>query len=226
MPVVHWFGYADLRKNPPLLDRLIRVLGEEVDERFGVDELCTFVPPRRQAPLIRTCTARGSGLIIDTPGNFASAPGNDKHLLVKTCVQAFQGKPFRSVSALFPDYILVNVVIVIGNERLSVEMQKLFDGSYPRKIQIIKIPKSGGVSDLDMAYRDRIQSYQLRHYFYGTPLKLPPSLVAHADELQFGGEASKDLTLTPYSTVLSFDDIKIYRIGQGMCSDSDPTMIC
>jgi len=106
------------------------------------------------------------------------------------------------------------VIIVIGNERLSVEMQKLFDGSYPPKIQIIKIPKSGGVSDLDMAYRDRIQSYQLRHYFYGTPLKLPPSLAAHADELQFGGEASKDLTLTPYSTVLSFDDIKIYRIGQ------------
>ena len=53
MPVVHWFGYADLRKNPPLLDRLIRVLGEEVEERFGVDELCTFVPPRSQAPLIK-----------------------------------------------------------------------------------------------------------------------------------------------------------------------------
>ena len=172
----------------------------------------------------RTCTARGSGLIIDTPGNFAATPGDDKHLLVKTCVQAFQGKPFQSVSALFPDCILVNVVIVIGNERLSVEMQKLFDGSYHRKIQIIKIPKSGGVSDLDMAYRDRIQSYQLRHYFYGTPLKPPPSLTAHADELQFGGESSKDLTLTPYSAVLSFDDIKIYRVGQGMCSDYDPAV--
>jgi len=49
MPVVHWFGYADLRKNPPLLDRLIRVLGEEVEERFGVDDLCTFVPLRSQA---------------------------------------------------------------------------------------------------------------------------------------------------------------------------------
>ena len=118
----------------------------------------------------------------------------------------------------------VNVIIVIGNERLSVEMQKLFDGSYPRKIQIIKIPKSGGVSDLDMAYRDRIQSYQLRHYFYGTPLKLPPALATHVDELKFGGEASKDLTLTPYSTVLSFDDIKIYRIGQGIRSDHDATM--
>ena len=53
MPVVHWFGYADLRKNPPLLDRLIRVLGEEVEERFGVDELCMFVPFRNQAFLIK-----------------------------------------------------------------------------------------------------------------------------------------------------------------------------
>jgi len=91
----------------------------------------------------RTCTARGSGLIIDTPGNFASAPGDDKRLLVKTCVQTFQGKPFRSVSALFPNCTLVNVIIVIGNERLSVEMQKPFDGSYAHKIQITKIPKSG-----------------------------------------------------------------------------------
>jgi len=53
MPVVHWFGYVDLRKNPPLLDRLIRVLGEEVGERFGVDDLCMFVPPRSQASLIK-----------------------------------------------------------------------------------------------------------------------------------------------------------------------------
>ena len=63
-----------------------------------------------------------------------------------------------------------------------------------------------------MTYRDRVQCHQLWHYFYGTPLKLPPSLAAHADELQFGGEASKDLTLTPYFAALTFDDIKVYRI--------------
>ena len=61
MPVVHWFGYADLRKNPPLLDRLIRALGAEVGERFGVDELCTFVSHPSQALLTMNLRSAGIG---------------------------------------------------------------------------------------------------------------------------------------------------------------------
>ena len=41
---------------------------------------------------------------------------------------------------------------------------------------MIKIPKPGSVNDLEMAYWDRIQSYQRRYNFYSPPLKLLLSL--------------------------------------------------
>jgi hypothetical protein len=37
---------------------------------------------------------------------------------------------------------LVNVILVVGHEKLNVEMQRAY-GSY---ISVVKIPKSGGVS--------------------------------------------------------------------------------
>lgn len=40
----------------------------------------------------------------------------------------------------------VNVIIVIGHEKLNVEMQRLFGGqNQSRRITVVKIPKSGGV---------------------------------------------------------------------------------
>jgi len=110
------------------------------------------------------------------------------------------------------------MIIVIGNEKLTVEMQKLFsEQAYPsHSVTVLKIPRSPGVADLDAAYKERIQGYQLRNYFYGAPLQLPEELAGHsAGNLKLGGEASMDLTLSPHSTVLGFDDIHIYRIGQG-----------
>lgn len=115
-------------------------------------------------------------------------------------------------------HLPVNMIIVIGNEKLTVEMQKLFsEQSYPNhSVTILKIPRSPGVADLDTAYKERIQSYQLRNYFYGAPLQLPEELsTLSAGNLKLGGEASMDLTLSPHSNVLSFDEIHIYRIGQG-----------
>jgi polyribonucleotide 5'-hydroxyl-kinase len=111
------------------------------------------------------------------------------------------------------------MIIVIGNEKLTIEMQKLFaEGSYTHhKVTVLKIPRSFGVADLDMAYRDRIQAYQLKNYFYGAPLQLPKELESlPPGSLKLGGEASMELSLAPHSTVIAFDDIHIYRIGQGM----------
>jgi polyribonucleotide 5'-hydroxyl-kinase len=69
------------------------------------------------------------------------------------------------------------------------------------------------VVDLDHTYKSRIQAYQQRAYFYGTPLYLPPGVTASSAAL--GGEALTDLTLSPYSSVVGFNDISIYRIGGG-----------
>jgi len=115
--------------------------------------------------------------------------------------------------------IAVNMIVVIGNEKLTVEMQKLFsEQAYPNhNVTVLKIPRSPGVADLDAAYKERIQNYQLRNYFYGAPLQLPEELTSQSTgNLNLGGEASMDLTLSPHSSVLSFEDIHIYRIGQGL----------
>jgi len=140
--------------------------------------------------------ARMSGFIIDTPASFsvpaASAGANDvKHPLVKACVEALH----------------VNVVIVIGNEKLYIEMQRMFDQH--RDISVVKIPKSGGVVELEYNYRERVHNYQIRSYFYGPKIDLPPGVT----DATLGGEALSDLTLAPYSTVVSFTDLVIYRIG-------------
>lgn len=39
------------------------------------------------------------------------------------------------------DRILVNVILVVGHEKLNVEMQRM----YGSRVTVVKIPKSGGV---------------------------------------------------------------------------------
>jgi len=97
-----------------------------------------------------------SGLIIDTSSAFASAApfgpsGDQKYPLVKLAVDAFDGEksphafPGRSLDSL--RYYLVNMVVVVGHERLHVEMQRLFGThvSPNPAVSVIKVPKSGGV---------------------------------------------------------------------------------
>lgn len=93
---------------------------------------------------------------------------------------------------------------------------------------IVKVPKSGGVRlllfppverliisrqvvELDQAYRQRVQNYQLHTYMYGQAVHLPAGIT----EGLFGGENIADLVLSPSSTTVNFGDIKIYRIGTG-----------
>jgi len=139
---------------------------------------------------------RVAGLFLDTPASFATSTGDNKFSLVQTCVEAFD----------------INVILVVGHEKLSVEMQRLFGSSASsRNILVLKIPKSGGVVELDHAYRQRVHAYQQRAYFYGHSVQLPRNLSATAATL--GGEASLELGLSPYSSVVGFDDITIYRVG-------------
>ncbi|KAG9087418.1 Cleavage polyadenylation factor subunit clp1 [Ceratobasidium sp. 370] len=139
-------------------------------------------------------TLNASGFIIDSPAGFA-VPGplvDNKYNFVKTCVEAFD----------------VNIILIMGNEKLNVELQRAFGSS--GNITVLKVPKSGGVVELDYAYQSRVISSQIRAYFYGTPLYLPPSM--NAATAQLGGEAT-EMTLSPFSTTLDINEIRIYKIG-------------
>lgn len=42
---------------------------------------------------------------------------------------------------------LVNTILIMGNEKLNVELQRMFGSS--KGITVLKVPKSGGVSDMN-----------------------------------------------------------------------------
>ncbi|KAH9846088.1 Pre-mRNA cleavage complex II protein Clp1-domain-containing protein [Lenzites betulinus] len=180
LPLSYWYGHAEMKRNPLLMDRLVRNLGENIRDKWEHD-----VP------------GRSAGLIVDTPSSFAasSGPTNDQRLMmIKACVDAFR----------------INVILVVGHEKLNVEMQR----TYGSRITVVKIPKSGGVVELDSACRERIHKYQLHNYFYGFLIEPPPGLSTKA-YIQ-GGEQTPLLTmhLSPSSMTVNFGDITIYRIGE------------
>jgi len=175
LPLLYWYGHVEAKRNPLLIDRLIRNLGENINDKYEVD-----------------AEGRVAGLIVDTPSAFASGPGaNNDHRqkLIKACVDAFK----------------INVILIVGHEKLNVEMQR----TYGRQMTVVKIPKSGGVVELDHSYRERVHNYQLHTYMYGQIIPAPPGI----SSATIGGEALTDLVLSPSSTVISFDDLTIYRIG-------------
>ena len=95
-----------------------------------------------------------SGLIVDTPSSFAAGlPGastDKKYSLVKACVDSFQSESLPELHFCTPCSddctTIVNVILVVGHEKLNVEMQR----AYGDRIKVVKIPKSGGVSALTL----------------------------------------------------------------------------
>ncbi|PSS31060.1 hypothetical protein PHLCEN_2v2392 [Hermanssonia centrifuga] len=184
LPLVYWYGHEGTKRNGLLLDRLIRNLGENVWDRLEDDP-----------------QGRASGVIVDTPASLSASgtSGDHRQALIKACVDAFR----------------VNVILVVGHEKLNVEMQR----TYGSRMTVVKIPKSGGVVELDALYRSRIHKYQMHSYFYGERFSVPPgmpSLNTGSTNTGYiiGGEQNTDLALSPSSTIISFSDLTIYRIGE------------
>ncbi|KAH9996872.1 Pre-mRNA cleavage complex II protein Clp1-domain-containing protein [Russula vinacea] len=159
-----------IKRNPLLMDRLIRILGENVTERLEGDS-----------------DGRASGIIVDTPSSFASSPS----------------------STSTPDHrqtlIRAQRDLVVGHEKLNVEMQR----TYGNRMTVVKIPKSGGVVELDVQYRQRVHAQQLHTYFYGQTIAPPRGLSASTI-----GDADFDGHLAPSSSVIPFSELSFLRIGE------------
>lgn len=65
------------------------------------------------------------------------------------------------------------------------------------------------VVDLDDAYRARLRSLQTKSYFYGEP-ELPSSLTNLP-----GRTVAMEGSLHPQNFTISWDDLEIYRVGEG-----------
>lgn len=152
VPLVYWYGHAETKRNPLLLDRLIRNLGDNVREKYDSDpegQSDSFAQESLTGYIPSGDVGRASGIIVDTPSSFGSGPSSGsssdhRHNLIKSCVDAFESMFVGSQGPhgfLSEFSSIVNVILVVGHEKLNVEMQR----TYGSRLSVVKIPKSGGV---------------------------------------------------------------------------------
>ncbi|KAL8719273.1 MAG: hypothetical protein Q9225_003703 [Loekoesia sp. 1 TL-2023] len=143
--------------------------------------------------------AKVSGCLIDTPGSISQGKGS--YEIIQHIVSEFQ----------------VNVLVVVGSERLYSDMQRRFNGlrmGTNEMTTVIKLDRSGGSVNRDDEYQRRYRQVQVREYFFGdskvslsphtqqvdysqlSVYKIPESSDMLASLLP-GGEAEEELTQKP-----------------------------
>ncbi|KAI1002617.1 mRNA cleavage and polyadenylation factor [Podosphaera aphanis] len=126
-----------------------------------------------------------SGIIIDTPGVISQGKGG--YDLISHIVSEFS----------------VNVILVLGSERLHSEMQRRFSSyklSTGGSITLVKVDKSGGCVDRDEEYLQQTREASIKEYFFG----------------------GLNGTLSPHTQQINFEDITIYRIKEAGSSSFLP----
>jgi polyribonucleotide 5'-hydroxyl-kinase len=151
---------------------------------------------------------------MDTSSAFANATlGTRKddpkarYTLIAQAVEEFQSQSFSTADITKADN-RVDTILVLSHEKLSIDLNRLFPNQ-----TVLRLPKSGGVVDLDEHYKQAIQAFQIRSYFYGEP-SLPPTL----SNLAMVGGRVVGLAgqLTPYSFQIGWETLTIVRVGEGM----------
>ncbi|KAJ1656084.1 Cleavage polyadenylation factor subunit clp1 [Dispira simplex] len=120
--------------------------------------------------------SREAGCIIDT-GGVVDPAGYDA---IQDCIQEFK----------------INVVVVLGHERLYSDMHKLYAGN--DQVTVVKLAKSGGVVNRDKEFLRQAQLRTIRKYFYG----------------------SVNSEFSPFSTIAWYQDLKIFRVEDSLAPSS------
>lgn len=63
-PLVYWYGHADPKRNPQLMERLIRNIGENMDERFDKNNQGNKIGPCGFTTIDRFSQARPRGVSL------------------------------------------------------------------------------------------------------------------------------------------------------------------
>ncbi|OCF37831.1 mRNA cleavage and polyadenylation factor Clp1 [Kwoniella heveanensis BCC8398] len=155
--------------------------------------------------------ALASGLIVDTSSAFTNPLLGTKkddpkarYSLVTQAVEAFG----------------IDTILVIGHEKLHIDLSRL-SALQSLGTVVLRIPKSGGVVDLDDNQREIINNFQVRSYFYGEP-PLPPQ-IAPGGGSSAGGAGGMGLIgkmvgldggLSPYSFQIGWETLVVLRVGE------------
>lgn len=85
----------------------------------------------------------------------------------------------------------VDVVVVIGHDKLYSDLSRAFKAP-TSNVQVVKLPKSGGVVTRQVSYRRDARDMRISEYFYGPSKELSPS-----------------------SSSVGFDEWKVFSLGGG-----------
>ncbi|KAI0525868.1 Pre-mRNA cleavage complex II protein Clp1-domain-containing protein [Xylaria bambusicola] len=121
---------------------------------------------------------KSAGMLIDTGGVPTGARAVSYYEFVAHIVAEFS----------------VNIIVVVGSERVGSEMQKRFAGqttSVGETITVVGLDKSGGVMDRDEAFMQSIRESAIREYFFG----------------------NTKMTLSPFTQQVDFAAVSIWRIN-------------
>ncbi|PWN24647.1 hypothetical protein BDZ90DRAFT_234917 [Jaminaea rosea] len=180
--------------------------------------ILTKLASRLEARMCRDPRARTSGFVVDTAGT-SSADAKTKYALIKDIVRLFH----------------IDLVLVLGQEKVTIDLTRIFanqaEGFTNPRVTVLKLPKSGGVAEIDEEAKARLRANQVRTYFYGGSgtngaTKKKAGKDAGVDE---GEAASKSKAadgdrgtdslaglpaLNPYSQTIPLDLLEVYRVGQ------------
>ena len=195
MPLVLWYGSQDLLSHPDLYKAQMSRLGNAIDERLSGDS-----------------DANASGIIVNTSGMIEDA--GYQYLL--HAIDAFR----------------INVVLVLGHDRLysmlGTHIKKAFKNeeeivSVPSpskrvRPKLIKLPRSGGVSERDPSFRRSSRSRCIRRYFYGDVVAQQTQRSSSSSSAADGSAAAAASSMGPrhqFSPCLieaSFADVRLHRL--------------
>ncbi|KAJ1333240.1 polyribonucleotide 5'-hydroxyl-kinase [Microdochium nivale] len=126
---------------------------------------------------------RASGMLIDTPG-IASTGGSVGYDLLAHVVAEFS----------------VNIIVVLGSERMTSDLQKRFGGhrtTLGEEVAVVGLDKSGGVAERDAAFMQQVREAAIREYFFGDARS----------------------TLSPFTQQVDFAALSLWRISEDSPND-------
>lgn len=177
-----WYGSLEpTTRGQPIWTKIVSAMGDAWRSRCAAD-----------------ANVAASGLFIDAPSAFTNpSTGQTKE-------DKSRYPLLRQATNVFD----VDLVLVIGLEKLTIELQRLLP------IKVVQLPKSGGVVDVDDAHRELVHAAQVRNYFYGEPA-LPPALGRLV-----GRTVPLGLQLSPHSFQIGWDTLHVLRVGEGSAAPS------
>lgn len=121
--------------------------------------------------------AKKAGCIIDTPGVISQGKGG--YQVIQHIVSEFS----------------VNILVILGSERLYSDMLRRYNGQKTAAgapVVVLKLDKSGGCVDRDQGYMQKFRQAQVREYFFGDAKN----------------------TLSPHTQQLDFSQLSIFKIAE------------